>query len=590
MDEQNQAPIELPDIPELTEETKKKIDALKSKVEEFQKIAVKEEKSIMGISLLAPKVEEKDKIKVLVVVDLDKEKNPLLVKSRIIKKLTDKAKNIDKNLLPEVLEIYDVREACYDGKYEILKEIAISAPIYDPSDFLKAVKISEVHKNMVLKKFDKYIVCYVAAGSLFRGEKSNDIDVYIVIDDTDVKRMTRFELKDRLLGIIREYGFQASEITGIKKAFHIQTYILTDFWESVKDAQPVIYTFLRDGIPLFDRGIFMPWKLLLRMGRIRPSPEAIDVQMDLGERLIKRTKGKLLSIIGEDLYYAILNPAQAALMLYGISPPTPKETIKLMDEIFVKKEKILEKEYIAILDKIRTAYKNIEHGKVKDVKGKDIDTLLKNAEEYLARIKKLFAQIEKRKNLESVDEMYSQINKISEDLLLLSKIKPSKNRLAQFKKLFIDTSIFTKEKYEIFKQIFELKKIFRKKPITTSELEKVKRSYRTSLNEIIEYIEKRKSLQLDKIKIRFKYGQTTGELLLINEEVFIISDVNAKDKEVQKAVISKAGILTNIQKSSYQELENEISKLKVVAPINVKGRLFENLKSLFGSDIEILMG
>ena len=122
---------------------------------------------------------------------------------------------------------------------------------------LAALKISEVHKAMVIKKFDKYIVSYVAAGSLFRGEKSHDIDVYVVVDDTDVKKMSRFELRDKLRSIIINMGFQAADITGVKKLFHIQVYILTDFWESVKDASPVIFTFLRDGVPLGSFGNFL---------------------------------------------------------------------------------------------------------------------------------------------------------------------------------------------------------------------------------------------------------------------------------------------------------------------------------------------
>ena len=253
----------------------------------------------------------------------------------------------------------------------------MSAPVYDPKDMLGAIKIAEVHKTMVLKKFDRYIMSYVAAGSLFRGDKkSNDIDVFVIVDDTDVKRMSRYELKEKLRSIIITQGYEAKDLTGVNKDFHVQTYILTDFWDSVKDAHPVMFTFLRDGVPLYDRGVFMPWKLLLQMGRIKPSPEAIDLQMDIGERLIQRTKGKMIGIMGDDLYYAILNPAQAALMLYGISPPTPKETIELMDEIFVKKEKLLEKKYVDILAKIRKYYKDIEHGNIKEVKKKNIYNFL----------------------------------------------------------------------------------------------------------------------------------------------------------------------------------------------------------------------
>ena len=237
---------------------------------------------------------------------------------------------------------------------------------------------------------------------MFRGEKSNDIDIYIVIDDTDVKKMPRAELKDKLRAIIIGMGFDAARITGVKKQFHVQTYILTDFWDSVKDANPVIYTFLRDGVPLYDRGVFMPWKLLLQMGRIKPSPEAIDMSMDIGEKLIQRAKQKLLSILGEDLYYAVLNPAQAALMLYGLPPATPKETIQLLDDIFVKKEKMLEKKYVDILEKIRKAYKEVEHGKVTSITGKEIDDLLNSADDYLKRVKELFKQIEEKAEKEGI--------------------------------------------------------------------------------------------------------------------------------------------------------------------------------------------
>jgi len=39
--------------------------------------------------------------------------------------------------------------------------------------------------------------------------------------------------------------------------------------------------------------VFMPWKLLLKMGRIKPSIEAIDMFMSSGEQMISRVKFKL---------------------------------------------------------------------------------------------------------------------------------------------------------------------------------------------------------------------------------------------------------------------------------------------------------
>ena len=84
-------------------------------------------------------------------------------------------------------------------------------------------------------------------------------------------------------------------------------------------------------------------------------------------------------------------------MLYGINPPTPLETINLMEEIFVKKEKLIEEKYVKFLEKVRGYYKDIEHGKIKEVKGSEIDELIKETKDYLEKIKKLFVQLEKKK-------------------------------------------------------------------------------------------------------------------------------------------------------------------------------------------------
>ena len=137
----------------------------------------------------------------------------------------------------------------------------------------------------------------------------------------------------------------------------------------------------------------MPWKLMLEMGRIKPSPEAIDAFMNTGEKILESVKFRLREILEKDIYWAVLNPSQAALMLYGVNPPTPKETIQLMDDIFVKKEKLLEKKYITILANIRKWYKDLEHEAKKEISGKEIDELLKDSWDYLNRIRKLFDHI-----------------------------------------------------------------------------------------------------------------------------------------------------------------------------------------------------
>ncbi|GAG00738.1 unnamed protein product, partial [marine sediment metagenome] len=261
----------------------------------------------MGISLLPPprpkEGEEKKKpseeISVLILID-DTEPTKMSkaeLRDRLSKIINEFAKEIDPNIKPDTVLLSELWQSCYDAKYDLLRLIALGAPVYD-TGMLSAIKLAEIHKSMVLKKFEKYIVSYVLAGSLTQGRATpkSDIDVWIVIDDTDVKKMTRAELKDKLRAIIIGMGIEVGEMTGIKNKINIQVYILTDFWDSLKEANPVIFTLLRDGVPFYDRGVFMPWKLLLKMGRIKPSAEAIDMFMGSGEQMLRRVRNKLVDM------------------------------------------------------------------------------------------------------------------------------------------------------------------------------------------------------------------------------------------------------------------------------------------------------
>ncbi|MEM4336916.1 MAG: nucleotidyltransferase domain-containing protein [Candidatus Woesearchaeota archaeon] len=593
-------------------EVQEKLRELKDKLNKFQNEVVKKfDKYIMGISLLPPisqqEIEEitkregaetarkqKEKVNVLVLIDdtssqkLTKEE----LKEKISSIIENSAKEIDPKLAPQTLLLSEVWQSCFDGKYEILKTIAMSAPIYD-TGMLSAIRIAEVHKTMVLEKFEKYIVAYVLAGSLVQGKATpqSDIDVFIVIDDTDVKRMTRAELKDKLRAIIIGMGIQAGEITGIRNKINIQVYILTDFWESVKEAHPVIFTFLRDGIPFFDRGIFMPWKQLLKMGRIKPSAEAIEMYLSSGEQLIKRIEFKLNDIGIEDLFYALLTPSQAALMMYGIPPPTPKETPELLREIFVKKEKLFEESYVKILEKVIQIRKEVEHGTKKRVTGKEIDELLENAGKYLDRLKKLFTQIEKRKEEEAILQIYDSVISLVRDILILEGIErvPEDELLKMFDYAIIETGKLPEKFLRIISRIIKAKKEYTQHKLSKIDIQKITKEAGPLIRELIEYIQRKRGRELDRARIRVKYGNKYGEVIILDKDIYIIEDTDAKDKSVQKATLTPEGGIVNIIDSSPEEMEKAMSKIQIPPKVFIKEKLIEDLKKIFGSDLEILL-
>jgi uncharacterized protein (UPF0332 family) len=592
------APAGVP--PKIPKEVQEKLKQIKTKLDKFSKKTIEKfDKYIMGVSLLPPpkpkEGEKIDKNRIDVLVLINDTEPTKMTKRELREKLSTIidgiAKDIDPNIKQDTVLLSEVWQSCYDGKYDLLRLIALGAPIYD-GGMLATIKITEVHKSMVLKKFEKYIVSYVLAGSVVQGKPNpNDIDVYVVIDDTDVKKMTRAELKDKLRAIIIGMGIEAGEITGVKGKLHVQVYILTDFWESLKEANPVILTFLRDGVPFHDRGIFMAWKQLLKMGKIKPSAESIDMFMGSGEQMITRVRNKLRDIGMEDIYYAILTPSQAAIMLYGMPPPTPRETPMVLSDIFVKKEKILEKKFVDILQHTFDIRKEIEYGEKKEISGKELDELLNNAEKYLKRVRRLFTQIEKMKEEESMVHIYDSVITIIRDVLRFEGIErfSDENVVTMFKDALVDLGKVPDKFLRMLEDLVKAKKGYDAGKLTKHEVEKVRKESSQFVKFMIEYLQRKRGRELEKTRIRVKHGETIGEIIMLGKEAFIVHDIDAEEKTISKAPIKPDGSLGTPKAATLKEMEEALAKTDIPPRVFIKQPIFDDLKNIFGKDVEVLI-
>ncbi|MBI2108484.1 nucleotidyltransferase domain-containing protein [Candidatus Woesearchaeota archaeon] len=611
-------------LAKLPPDVQEKLKAIKSKLEKFQKkVMEKFDKYIVGIALLPPPkpaqmpqqlmpqapsmpqiqmppgsqpapADEKDKIHVLILVDdSDSQKMPKQeLKDKLTTIINSMALEIDKNFVTQTVILSELWQNCYDGKYDLLQLIAMSASVFDKG-MLQAIRIAEIHKTMVLKKFEKYIVSYVLAGSLVQGRATptSDIDVWIVIDDTDVKKMTRVELKDKLRAIIIGMGIEAGELTGVRNKINIQVYILTDFWDSLREANPVIFTLLRDGVPFYDRGIFMPWKQLLKMGKIKPSAEAIDLFMGSGEQVLRRVKLKLNEIGMEDTYYATLTPSQAALMHYGIPPPAPKETAEVMREVFVKKEKMLEEKFIRILETNIQIRKAIEHGDKKELTGREIDQLMDDADKYLKRIKRLFTQIERIREDRDMVSIYDTVSAIARDALRAEGIEKVSNEdlLKMFEHKLVSEGKVPTRQFKTFEGIIRAKKDYDEHKLSKIEMEHIFRDSGNLIKSLVEYVQRKRGAELERAKIRVKYGSKYGEVMLLDTHAFVVHDIDAKDKEISKARVKPNGSLEALEKSSHEEMEKHIASVHIPQRAFIKEPIFEELKKIFGPDVEVLV-
>jgi uncharacterized protein (UPF0332 family)/predicted nucleotidyltransferase len=588
----------------LPKEARQKLEDIKKKLESLKDELLKKfDKYVIGVALLPPQQPakegeqageqpDKDKINVLILVD-DSDSQTMAkgeLRAKLDSIIREVADTIDKNLNPSTVILSELWQNCYDGKYELLQMIALGAPIYDKG-MLSAIKIAEVHKTMVIKKFEKYIVSYVLAGSLVQGRatKTSDIDVWIVIDDTDVKKMTRAELKDKLRAIIIGMGIEAGEITGIRNKLNIQVYILTDFWDSLKEANPIIFTLLRDGVPFYDRGIFMPWKQLLKSGKIKPSAEAIDMFMSSGEQMLRRVELKLKEIGMEDIYYAILTPSQAALMMHGIPPPAPKETAELIRQIFVEKEKMFSNDDVRILENIIKVRKEIEHGTKKELTGQEVDKLLQDGERYLKAIKRLFGQIEVKKEKEDVAGIYESVVTVVRDILKFEGVEkvPESDIAGIFNEELVTPGRIPVKFKRLLEMVVKAKKDYDANRLSKTEVEEVKKKSGELFKYLVEYLQRKRGREIERAKIRVKHGEKFGEVLLLDNAAFIIHDIDNEERDVTRAEILPNGRLGSIRQSNLEELEKAVAKMEIPPKVFIKEQIFEDLKGVFGRDVEV---
>jgi len=510
--------------------------------------------------------EKKDKpMHLLVVLPDDKEKEYNQIKGEILKKIKESKQKIWLNLFLDK----DLWEICMDSKFDVIEAIGMSFPLYDKG-ILGAIRVAQIHKSLVLKKFEKYVYSYVVGGSVVRGEtvKTSDVDVYVIIDDTDVKRMPRLELKEKLRNIIYSYVTQAGELAGVKNKLSPQIYLLTEFWEGVKDANPIFYTFLRDGSPFYDRGGFLPWKLLLKMGKIKPSPESIDMFMSMGDKTKDMADRRLMDIVIGDIYYGALTPTQGLLMLYGVPPTSPKETVAEVKKIFVDKEKLLEKKYWDILEEIVIKYfKGYEHGKVKSVTGKEVDKLLKNSGEYLKRLKELREELEKRMMEKTFNEIYENVFEIMKSVF---GKKADSVLIKSYERELINKGKANPKYLHTLNKLVAMKKDYGAKKVPGKyDFENLRRDSVYLVESLIEYSQRKELGLIEKTKVVLFFKDKHADLFLTNPVFLVDGD------KIKKVVGSK------MVEGSVNEFNQVIANHKGVSA-RMSGELLKVLKDELG--------
>lgn len=561
------------------EETAKEFERLKVKLEDLKKKILKKYKFTRFLSILPQQslpffaedenmpieIEKTNPLLLFMCIPEDHFKEIPKIRPEVLKLVKESKQNVWVIIKTEV----DLWHYGLDSKFEFLDSVSASFPLYD-NGFLGTLRLANIHKSLVLRKFEKYVASYVIAGSLVRGVagKDSDVDTFVIIDDTDVKRMPRIELLEKLRGMIYDYIKEANALAGVKNPLNVQVYLLTDFWQSVKDAHPVMFTFIRDGIPLYDRGTFIPWKLLLQMGKIKPSPEAVDMFMKSGDQTDNLVKRRLLDAM-VDIFWGIVTPTQALMMLAGQAPPEPKAIVQEVKKTLIDKEGLMTVRELKFLEKIVKLYKDYEHVKLNEISGKEIDELKKESDSYVKKMKSLRAKIEDRMQEHEIERINSEF------FDLMKNIFGSKGQEALISDL--DSQLVRKGKISkrmlgIARDIAHLKKRTKSKKLSQAEMQKVSAEASELMNSLMEYSQRKDLVSVEKSVLQISYGKDKkAEIVLTDSGVFVVSDGVIKKISAGKIV-----------DSDRNEFEKALASTKDKLKLNFSNEVFDALKKEFG--------
>jgi len=334
-----------------------------------------------------------------------------------------------------------------------------------------ASKVGEIVSLFVKKvlsdaNINKLIKSIVLVGSAARNElnESSDIDILVIIDDTihieeEEIKINMDKIEDILNNIARN----------VSRRLSIHLWSLTEFTEYASNGHPIVYTFIKDGIPLYDVGFFTPWKILLKSGKIPRTKEAAEKYLEEVPRKLLEAKASKVLIVAENCYKAMTNSAQAVLMLLDQEPSPPSKLPVKVKEKLVDAG-LLKLEYVKWLEDIIKFRKKVEHGEVTEVPGTLVDEWINKADEFVSEMLDLSAALELLKAIDALKRTYvimleaiARALKALHDLPKEMSVEELEKRLGMsvkeaFKKEFINTRRVDPNYLEVIERVENLKK------------------------------------------------------------------------------------------------------------------------------------
>ncbi len=304
---------------------------------------------------------------------------------------------------------------------------------------------AEEFSDKLVDKLGEKVKCVAVYGSVPKGEHTHesDIDTFVVLDDTKLEEDVPKEAKDKIRKKVTDLATETDDRITIQYFS-----FLTDFWDSIRQGEPLVIQVLRVGEPVYDVGVFMPAKRMLERGKIKSTDEAVKKRLRLAAAGYKKAEKEVRSSIPHKLEQAVANAGQAPIMLTGRAPPGKEDVGDVLEEMFVKDDGPLEEEYVDIARKI-DEFSDKAEKHPDEVSIEELGEQLERVDDFIRRMHQLAGEIGGQKKAHGIIDEYKTFLKANVASLKSQGIEPPEDK-EDLPEVVIENTDFAEDHRDLF--------------------------------------------------------------------------------------------------------------------------------------------
>ena len=161
--------------------------------------------------------------------------------------------------------------------------------------------------------------------------------------------------------------------------------------------------------------------------------------------------------------------------------------------------------------------------------------------------------------------------------------------ISTFEDKLIATGKLPARMLRLLNEFIAAKKNYDAGKLTKSDVDKTRKNAAELVKTLVEHLQRKRGRELEQAKLRVKYGEKFGEVTLLGNTAFVIRNLDASEKIIEKATIDRNGALGPLEPSSWEEYEKALAKIAIPPKVFIREPVFESLKRIFGRDVEVLV-